>query len=236
MSAEQQERIARKAITSCVSIARVPDQTGSARVVDVLGELLGVEFPDDIRGEMRIMPVAIGSGFIVSESHILTNNHVVEDADVTEVHFQAQRVGNIAVRRIATGRVIERDAVNDLALIKIEKGDVPFSPLSLAKKGSVRIGQHLIAMKNPRVNNFMGSSALVEGLGCMISTERGDPPAHNVMKLRVGSVQNGDSGSPVLNERGKVVGIMRAREKEGTSMGYAVNVEHAHTLLKRAGL
>lgn len=237
MSREQQERIVRKAINSCVTVARVPDQTASIQVEDVLGELLGVTFPGGIRGEMHMMPTAIGSGFIVDRKHILTNDHVVEGVDVAEVHFKAQRIGNIAVRRIMKSKVVGRDTVNDLALLKItEGGELPFPALKLARKSSVRIGQHLIAMKNPRVNTYMGSSALVEDLGCIISTESEGPPKHGVIKLRVGSVKNGDSGSPVLNERNQVVGIMAAREAQGTTTGYAVNVEHALALLKRSGL
>ena len=84
--------------------------------------------------------MAAGSGFFISaDGYIVTNNHVVADADTIKVTLSDERE--------LTARLIGRDALSDLAVIKVEGGGFPFVSFETASKP--RVGDWVIAIGNP---------------------------------------------------------------------------------------
>lgn len=152
-----------------------------------------------------------GSGFVIDkEGHILTNNHVVEGATEVDVVFSD---GNKE-----TANVLGTDSLDDLAVIKVEATAVSgITPLVLADSSNLLPGQLAIAMGSPyglantiSVGVVSGLNRSVEGstLTGLIQTDA--------------NIQPGNSGGPLLNSNGQVIGINTATEGTGTGIGYAV--------------
>ncbi len=232
LTEEDRERLAVKTIDSCVSVFTFPKRPVHGSVVDLFDGLFGIHLPDEFNAEITVMSPAVGSGFIADRRHIVTNSHVVE-GDRASVHFRAaQGKSGIVIRQVMEAQVVARDVDNDLAILRVEH-DMPFPALEL-KRGRARTNERVIAMKNPRVSGYLGSPAVVETFGAIVSTTGSHAPSHNVMRLRSGSVERGDSGSPVIDERGRAVGVMRSVNSEDATEGYAVPIEHVFPLLKKA--
>ena len=152
-----------------------------------------------------------GSGFVIDkDGHILTNNHVVEGATEVEVVFSD---GNTE-----TASVLGTDSLDDLAVIKVDAAAVAdITPLTLTDSGNLLPGQMAIAMGSPyglansiSVGVVSGLNRSVEGstLTGLIQTDA--------------NIQPGNSGGPLLNSNGQVIGINTATEGTGTGIGYAV--------------
>jgi S1-C subfamily serine protease/lipid-binding SYLF domain-containing protein len=137
-----------------------------------------------------------GSCFAVSDSEILTSNHVVTDADSISVRFED------GIEREAV--ISQRSQSNDLALLKIG-GKAP-AHLSLAPVRSLEVGQQIFTIGYP-VTSILGTEAkFTEGSVSALSGIQGDA---SYFQMSV-PVQPGNSGGPVVNMKGEVVGIVAA--------------------------
>ncbi|MFQ5848401.1 MAG: S1C family serine protease [Candidatus Methylomirabilales bacterium] len=142
-----------------------------------------------------------GSGFIIdTQGYIVTNNHVVEDAQSLEV--------TLADGRKVPARLIGRDSLNDLAVIKV---DVPGEELPVVRLGDsdqLRIGQMAIAIGNPFGLDRTVTTGVVSSLGRTLKTESGRK-IRKVIQTDA-AINPGNSGGPLLNSRGEVIGINSA--------------------------
>ena len=160
-----------------------------------------------------------GSGFIVSEDgYILTNNHVVDGADQVTVR--------LLDRHEFTAKVVGTDPNTDLAVLKIlPKAGVPFKPIALGQSGTARVGEWVLAVGNPLSENlsFTVTSGIISAKG------RGllPLPGRSVLSIQDfiqtdAAINRGNSGGPLLNVRGEVIGINSAiYSPTGVSAGYA---------------
>ena len=156
--------------------------------------------PDDTPEE------ASGSGFIVSpDGFILTNNHVVADADRVNV--------TLFDKRVFPAKVIGRDSTTDVAVIKIDAG-TQLPTLSLGDDMKARVGQWVLAIGNPLTLDFTVTAGIVSAKGRkatgLLNPNGQNPYAITDYIQTDAAINPGNSGGPLLNIRGEVIGINSA--------------------------
>jgi S1-C subfamily serine protease len=174
-----------------------------------------------------------GTGFIISEDGlILTNKHVVldEKADYTVLTNDGRKF---------PARVLARDPVQDLAIIKIEQEKIvdkeggfafkKFSPVKLGDSDKLQIGQTVIAIGNV-LGEFRNSVSVgvISGLGRTITAEGGGlvETLEDVIQTDA-AINKGNSGGPLLNLKGEVIGINTAMVLEAQNIGFAIPINKA---------
>ncbi|MHB8772337.1 MAG: DegQ family serine endoprotease [Syntrophales bacterium] len=155
----------------------------------------------------------VGSGFIMStEGYILTNNHVVEDADRIKV--------KLASGKELDGKVVGRDPKTDLALVKIAAEDL--QPLRLGNSDDLKVGNWVVAVGSPFGLEQTVTAGIVSAKGRVI----GSGPYDNFIQTDA-SINPGNSGGPLINLRGEVVGINTAIIASGQGIGFAIPINMA---------
>jgi serine protease Do len=156
----------------------------------------------------------IGSGFVMSkEGYILTNNHVVEDADQIKV--------KLAGGKELEGKVVGRDPKTDLALIKVEGGS-DMQPLALGNSDDLKVGNWVVAVGSPFGLEQTVTAGIVSAKGRVI----GSGPYDNFIQTDA-SINPGNSGGPLINLKGEVVGINTAIIASGQGIGFAIPINMA---------
>ncbi len=154
-----------------------------------------------------------GSGFVIDTSGLmLTNNHVVT--------LDSDTVGELQVQfhndpKKYSARVVGRSPIYDVALIQIDAPGKVFTPIPFANSDALKVGQKAIAMGNPFGLEFSVSEGIVSATGR--SFEGSGNLANNVIQTDA-AVNPGNSGGPLLNSSGEVIGINTAILSPGTSM------------------
>lgn len=163
-----------------------------------------------------------GTGFIISENGmILTNRHVVldEEADYTVLCNDGRKF---------QARVLAKDPVQDLAIIKIESPE-KLKPLGLGDSSNLQIGQTVIAIGNA-LGEFQNtvSVGVISGLGRTITASGGGivETLEDVIQTDA-AINKGNSGGPLLDLKGLVIGINTAMSLEGENIGFAIPVNKA---------
>ena len=156
----------------------------------------------------------VGSGFVMSqEGYILTNNHVVEDADQIKIKLSNGKEYN--------GKVIGRDSKTDLALLKIEGGS-DLHPLKLGNSEDLKVGSWVVAVGSPFGLEQTVTAGIVSAKGRVI----GSGPYDNFIQTDA-SINPGNSGGPLINMKGEVVGINTAIIASGNGIGFAIPINMA---------
>lgn len=161
----------------------------------------------------------IGSGFVIDKNGvIITNKHVVADTDATYSVITNEN-------KTYTIDKIIRDPLNDLAIIKITSKE-PLNALKLADSNALKLGQLAIAIGTPlgEYKNTV-TSGVVSGLGRGITT--GSPYEGFVERLdnviqTDAAISPGNSGGPLLNSSGHVIGLNTAVSQQGQNIGFAI--------------
>jgi serine protease Do len=159
-----------------------------------------------------------GSGFIIdADGYILTNHHVIDSADRITV--------TLADGRTFRGEVIGTDPAIDVALLKIEGArNLPEAPLG--NSDQLRVGEWVCAIGNPLgyvhsvtvgVVSFIGRKIFDNSLDDYIQTDA--------------AINFGNSGGPLINARGEVIGINSAISSRASSIGFAVPINQAVSIL-----
>ena len=138
----------------------------------------------------------MGSGFVISsDGFILTNHHVVADAEKIQVQF--------ADRSEYTAEIIGSDRRSDLALLKIDATNLP--SLKLSDVENVKVGSWVIAIGSPFNLDYSVAAGIVSALGRSLPTEQGE---NYVPFIQTDvAINRGNSGGPLLNLEGEVVGV-----------------------------
>ncbi len=162
---------------------------------------------------------SLGSGFLLDkEGYIVTNNHVVEDADqikvrlFDETEFDAEIVG--------------RDPKTDIALIKIDADPDDLKPLKLGNSDSLPVGSWVVAIGSPFGLEQTVTAGIVSAKGRII----GSGPYDDFIQTDA-SINPGNSGGPLLNLKGEVVGINTAIVASGQGIGFAIPVNLADDII-----
>ena len=176
-----------------------------------------------------------GSGIIVdSRGYILTNNHVVEGL-ATNNGQVADLAGEITVvlndKSTLPAEVLWRDKGLDLAILKIE----PESELKAIKLGDsdgVKIGEKAIAIGNPISLNYGGTVTVgyISGLNRSVNTT--DSGLMENLIQTDASINSGNSGGPLLNIQGEVIGINTLKLVKGENMSFSIPINTAKPILE----
>ena len=164
---------------------------------------------------------ALGTGFVIdTEGHVVTNFHVVEGAQQIEVDFPS----GFKTR----GQVLGTDADSDLAVIKMDTLPEQLVPVPLGDSDQVQVGQRVVAIGNPFGLSGTMTIGIVSGLGRTLqsvrTTESGAFSAPDIIQTDA-AINRGNSGGPLLNLQGEVIGVNKALESEtgfNAGIGFAV--------------
>jgi serine protease Do len=196
--------------------------TRKAAVVPELPEFFKRYFGD--RPEFRDGPGrmlrSLGSGFVVNaDGYIVTNNHVV--ADGTDVRVK------LSDGRELTAKVAGRDAKTDLALLKVEATGLPVIPLG--DSSALQVGEPVMAIGNP----FGLEQTVTTGIVSATSRVIGQGPYDDFIQTDA-SINQGNSGGPLINARGQAIGINTAIFSQtggSVGIGFAIPVTLAKSVI-----
>jgi serine protease Do len=163
---------------------------------------------------------SLGSGFILdSEGYIVTNNHVIEDADKIRVRlFNDEELD---------AEVVGRDPKTDLALIKIDT-DETLTPLVMGDSDLLEIGSWVVAIGSPFGLEQTVTAGIVSAKGRII----GSGPYDDFIQTDA-SINPGNSGGPLINLKGEVVGINTAIVASGQGIGFAIPINMAKKIINQ---
>src|ERR1700736_3695093 len=165
-----------------------------------------------------------GSGFILDkQGHILTNNHVIDNAQKVEV--------TLSDKHKYKATVVSVDKGHDLALLQISNAP-DLQPATLAESANLTVGQRVYAIGNP----FGLSGTMTRGIISAIRSLRG--PGNNPIEDAIqtdAAVNPGNSGGPLLNSRGEVIGITTLIANNGadqsSGIGFAIPINTAKAVI-----
>lgn len=170
-------------------------------------------------------PFSSGTGFVFDDAgHIVTNNHVIEDAETFEVVFSGGE------RMAAT--LVGSDVDSDLAVVKVPQLPEGVAPLPLGDGERLQVGQLVVAIGNPFGEEGSMSMGIISALGRSLQSQRllesGSSYSLPEVIQTDAPINPGNSGGPLLNLNGEVVGVNSAiATTTGTNsgVGYAIPVE-----------
>jgi S1-C subfamily serine protease len=154
--------------------------------------------------------VATGAAWLIDErGHLVTNAHVVDDADSASVRFGR------SARRVPA-RIVGRDPATDLAVVRVDREAVRAeAPLPLARAGSIDVGEPVLALGTPYRLQSSASAGIVSATGRQISGLTGRVIADAVQTDT--AINPGNSGGPLVDASGAVVGVNTQGRAAGVS-------------------
>ncbi|HEY2512457.1 MAG TPA: Do family serine endopeptidase [Polyangiaceae bacterium] len=163
---------------------------------------------------------ALGSGFLVDkQGHVVTNAHVIDDADVVKVKLTDDRE--------FTAKVVGKDTRLDVAVLQLENAkDLP-DPVSIGSSDSLRVGEYVVAVGNP----FGLGNTVTMGIVSAKGRTLGAGPYDDFIQTDA-SINPGNSGGPLFNLRGQVVGINTAINPNGKGIGFAIPSDELKDVLQ----
>jgi S1-C subfamily serine protease len=157
-----------------------------------------------------------GSGFVIDDDgHIITNYHVIEDAASIEVTFSNETT--------VTAETVGIDPFNDLALLRPASLPPTVAPVEFGSSSELRVGQRAIAIGNPFGLEQTLTTGVISALGRPLQLEEGQY-IFNVIQTDA-AINPGNSGGPLLDSRGRLIGVNTAIRREGEGIGFAVPVD-----------
>ncbi len=190
-----------------------------------------IQVPQQVQKGTKLQEIGAGSGFIVSaDGLVLTNKHVVSDsqAEYTVFTNDGQKY---------SAKVLALDPVQDLAVIKIQPTslqggvDKKFQPVVLGDSSGIQIGQTAIAIGNAlgQFSNTV-SVGVVSGLQRTISASDQEGSFSETLEGIIqtdAAINSGNSGGPLLNLKGEVIGIDTAMAQGAQDIGFAIPINMA---------
>lgn len=171
-------------------------------------------------GPGRPQAMSLGTGFIIEEGLILTNNHVVAGADEIKISFTES-----SEEEPTTGEVVGRDPELDLALIRV-KTTRKLIPLPLGDSDKLEVGEFVIAVGNP----FGQGHSVTQGI--ISAKDRKNPDLALARYLQTDAPINpGNSGGPLVNIKGEVIGINNAIDARAQGIGFAIPISSVKAVL-----
>jgi len=164
---------------------------------------------------------SLGSGFILDkDGYIVTNNHVVEGADQIKVRLYNEEEYD--------AEIIGRDPKTDIALIKIDAPAKDLKPLKLGNSDDIPVGSWVVAIGSPFGLEQTVTAGIVSAKGRII----GSGPYDDFIQTDA-SINPGNSGGPLLDLKGRVVGINTAIVASGQGIGFAIPVNMADGIINQ---
>ena len=180
------------------------------------------EFFDRFFGEQRRPRhrPSRGTGFIINTNgYIVTNNHVVEEADEITV--------TLASKEEFAATLIGRDPKTDLALLRVDS-PLPLPTVPFGDSENLEVGEWVLAIGNPFGLGHTVTAGIVSAKGRII----GAGPYDDFIQTDA-SINPGNSGGPLFNMRGEVIGINTAIMRSGQGIGFAIPINMAKNVLSQ---
>ncbi|RLC25623.1 MAG: peptidase, partial [Deltaproteobacteria bacterium] len=163
---------------------------------------------------------SLGSGFIIDKKgYIVTNNHVVDNADEIQVIMNDGKEFD--------AKILGRDPKTDLAVLKIES-DQDLPTIQFEDSDNLEVGQWVVAIGSPFGLEHTVTAGIVSAKGRVL----GSGPYDDFIQTDA-SINPGNSGGPLLNLDGKVVGINTAIIRHGQGIGFAIPVTLAKKIIEQ---
>ncbi len=181
--------------------ARIASRAPTGMNDDAMAEIFrrfGMPMPPGMQGPRGTTPqaprgISMGTGFLISaDGYVLTNHHVVDNADEVTV-----KLGD---SRELKAKVVGSDAQSDVALLKVDAGNLP--ALRLGSSSGVQPGQWVVAIGSPYGLDHSVTAGIVSAIGRNTGGQQYVPFIQTDV-----AINRGNSGGPLLNTRGEVVGI-----------------------------
>lgn len=185
---------------------------------------------DSIYGLQSGKSTGIGTGLIVTEDgYILTNSHVVNDGDAETITV------DLYDGSAYDGTILWNDANLDLAIVKIE--ETGLQAAEIGDSDTVQIGDYALAIGNPLGLDFERSvtSGIISGLNRSITVASAGSNMMNTMDGLIqtdASINSGNSGGPLINSSGQVIGINSAKASSAEGLGFAIPINIVQPIIK----
>ena len=173
--------------------------------------------------EGTLVPLGSGSGFVIDDTgYIVTNNHVVEQAEVVRVTFSDGT--------ITDAEILGQDPYSDLAVIRVDLPADRLATLEFGDSSALQVGQRVIAIGNPFGLEGTMTVGIVSALGRTLPSQVAEAAGFfsNPEIIQTDAAINpGNSGGPLLDSNGHVVGVnsaIRSTTGENSGIGFAVPV------------
>jgi S1-C subfamily serine protease len=201
-------------------VSAVVDRVGSAVVkIDSLTPATEARGDDEETEQER----GTGSGFILSaDGQIVTNAHVVDKATQVTVTLKDGRT--------LPGKVMGRDPVTDLAVVKVQSSGLP--TVQIGDSSNLAAGEWAIAIGNPLGLDNSVTLGIISATG-RSSSEVGIPDKRVRYIQADVAINPGNSGGPLLNARGEVIGINTAIRADAQGLGFAIPMQTAQRIIKQ---
>ena len=192
----------------------------SPGVVNITSEGVSASSPDPFGQGGQSQATATGSGFVVdAQGHIVTAAHVVDGASKITIRFSD------GTNRVAT--LQGKDDATDIAVLKVDPSGLTLHPLELGSSASLKVGDELAAIGSPFGYASSLSTGIVSGLDRTIEAPNGFTVAHAIQTDA--ALNPGNSGGPILDADGRVIGVADQIATGGTEqsagVGFAVPID-----------
>ncbi|HWQ24580.1 MAG TPA: trypsin-like peptidase domain-containing protein [Gaiellaceae bacterium] len=185
-------------------VVRINATTKSTAAVPQVDPFFGGPLPSVPQQE------ALGSGFVIDKAgHIVTNFHVVQGADEVTVSFSK--------RDTVKAEIVGTDPSTDLALLRVEAPASALTPLPLGDSDQVKVGDQVVAIGNPFGLDRTATAGIVSALQRLITAPNRFTIDHVIQTDA--PINRGNSGGPLLNMRGEVIGVNTQIETGNVSTG-----------------
>ena len=223
--------LAKKARPGVVNIRTVKNVKGGGRV---FRHFFGRQFRDDHpfkdffdsfpdnnnEPSQKFKQRSLGSGFIMDkEGYIVTNDHVIEDADQIKVRLSNEKEFD--------AELVGRDPKTDLALIRIAPS-ADLTPLAMGDSDALEVGNWVVAIGSPFGLEQTVTAGIVSAKGRTI----GAGPYDDFIQTDA-SINPGNSGGPLLDLQGRVIGINTAIVASGQGIGFAIPINMAKGIIRQ---
>lgn len=194
-------------------VTRIYEQVGPS-VVHITSQAIE---PSPVRG---IVPKeGTGSGFVYDpKGHVITNFHVIRDAQTVQVTLESGAT--------VPAKLVGADPLNDLAVLQVNVPAGQLTPVTLGNSEDLRVGQRVVAIGNPFGLDRTLTTGVVSALGRKLDI--GNGRLLGEMIQTDAAINPGNSGGPLLDSRGRVIGIntaIQASDEGAVGIGFAVSVE-----------
>lgn len=185
----------------------------------------GIQVPTRVQNGTSEQEVGAGSGFLVSsDGTIVTNRHVVDDTDAKYTVY-------LSNGKKYTAKVLARDSILDVAVVKIQAAGLPYLPLG--DSSQLKLGESVIAIGNA-LGQFQNTISLgiVSGLSrSIVAGDQGSSESLDHVIQTDAAINPGNSGGPLLDLSGRVVGINTAIVEGSQNIGFAIPINTIKTVI-----
>lgn len=201
--------------------------TVSAVAKKSVNSVVGITTIEQVQQDNWFMPEqveGVGTGVIIdSNGYILTNSHVVRDGQAQSIHVLFENGEKLE------GELLWNEPILDLAIVKVDKTGLPAA--ELGDSDDLVVGEAAIAIGNPLGLEYQRTvtSGIISGLNRSIQIE--NRVIEDLIQTDA-SINRGNSGGPLLNSNGEVIGINTAKIQSGEGLGFSIPINEAKIIIE----